>query len=793
MPLFLANQTFGSSVSLATPAITGTTMSIRGVSYAWPTAQGGASTVLTNDGSGTLTWAAGGGGGGITNPNPILQGKTQFQTSGGTNTAYIDGTTGNYVNNRADGSSTFVGVLAAPNAPVGAQFNVFVGYQSGQNVSGGSNMTAVGIRSLNAATTGGGDSTAIGYYALGKTTGASNTALGSLAGYDNLSGTNNTYLGYQAGGGQGGANQTYSSSTALGTGARITASNQIVLGTATESVVVPGSVVSVRGVSYTWPAAHAAGALANNGSGTLTWAAYVANPNPVLKGTTTFLDSSGSTQYAHVDGSNGNFVTDRAGGTSLFLGVNAGGAVTTATVNTALGASALRSATTGDYNVAVGRQALDAVATGGSNTAVGYQAGLSLAGTSNSNTLVGSGTLGSATSASGCTAIGTGAGYNNGAGMQNTYLGQNAATDGGGPYTRGVAIGYGAALAASNQVMLGTATETTSIPGLLAVTGAATFGTIPTSPTATAGDASTKLATTRFLFDALRVFVRSLCQGRLTLVSGIPLGDGSGTTLYFTPYKGNTIGFDDGTVLTFAETSLAVPATSGVYDVFAFNNAGTLALETSAVWAASGDGSGADGTRTNAISSTSTSGILYKASDATRRYLGTFSSTSGTCYDVPGGIGTQGRRNLWNYYNRTRKPVITIESASSWIISSSALRAANGNANNLSSFKVVCGVSEDLIEVVSSANFQGGTLSSAAVPLTRYSFSVGYDSTTAVASGQTWIGQYYFFCTQMYQLYSRTENIGLHTYWYLEYSPDSQPITVYANGQGSDVHGLHWC
>jgi hypothetical protein len=37
---------------------------IRNVSYVWPSTQGAASTVLTNDGSGTLTWAAAAGGGG---------------------------------------------------------------------------------------------------------------------------------------------------------------------------------------------------------------------------------------------------------------------------------------------------------------------------------------------------------------------------------------------------------------------------------------------------------------------------------------------------------------------------------------------------------------------------------------------------------------------------------------------------------------------------------------------------------------------------------------------------------
>lgn len=38
---------------------------IKGVAYSWPGSQGAASTVLTNDGSGNLSWAAGGGGGGM--------------------------------------------------------------------------------------------------------------------------------------------------------------------------------------------------------------------------------------------------------------------------------------------------------------------------------------------------------------------------------------------------------------------------------------------------------------------------------------------------------------------------------------------------------------------------------------------------------------------------------------------------------------------------------------------------------------------------------------------------------
>ncbi|MFH1319684.1 MAG: tail fiber domain-containing protein, partial [Bacteroidota bacterium] len=42
----------------------GNLVKVNSIGYSWPSAQGTASTILTNDGSGTLSWAAGGGGGG---------------------------------------------------------------------------------------------------------------------------------------------------------------------------------------------------------------------------------------------------------------------------------------------------------------------------------------------------------------------------------------------------------------------------------------------------------------------------------------------------------------------------------------------------------------------------------------------------------------------------------------------------------------------------------------------------------------------------------------------------------
>lgn len=76
-------------------------------------------------------------------------------------------------------------------------------------------------------------------------------------------------------------------------------------------------------------------------------------------------------------------------------------------------------------------------------------------------------------------------------------------------------------------------------------------------------------------------------QGRLTTESGVPVSTSDRTaqsTLYFTPYKGNTIALWDGlawTATTFTETSIVL---SGLvahtnYDVFGYLNSGVLALE----------------------------------------------------------------------------------------------------------------------------------------------------------------------------------------------------------------------
>ena len=138
--------------------------------------------------------------------------------------------------------------------------NTATGFQALRATTTGSNNTAVGNRALknntdihnsafgydalNANTTGD-NNTASGYQALVyNSSGQRNTATGSFAGAYNYTGSYNTYVGYNAGVAPGGQ---YTNSTALGAGARITSNNQIMLGTTTENVYIPGYLFAAGG------------------------------------------------------------------------------------------------------------------------------------------------------------------------------------------------------------------------------------------------------------------------------------------------------------------------------------------------------------------------------------------------------------------------------------------------------------------------------------------------------------------------------------------------------------------
>lgn len=114
-------------------------------------------------------------------------------------------------------------------------FNTFVGSLTGDSNTTGNNNTFVG-GAAGSANTNGNSNTFVGLQAgEGNTTGDQNAFFGVNAGNTNTTGNSNTYIGYNAKGAAG-----ISNATAIGANAFVNLSNQIVIGTDSNIVLIPG-------------------------------------------------------------------------------------------------------------------------------------------------------------------------------------------------------------------------------------------------------------------------------------------------------------------------------------------------------------------------------------------------------------------------------------------------------------------------------------------------------------------------------------------------------------------------
>lgn len=219
---------------------------------------------------------------------------------------------------------------------------------------------------------------------------------------------------------------------------------------------------------------------------------------------------------------------------------------------------------------------------------------------------------------------------------------------------------------------------------------------------------------------------QAVCEGRLTLESGVAISTTDQTakaTLHFTPFRGNNISLyvNGGWALrTFTPKSLSLSGytTAKNYDIFGYDDAGVLALE-SLVWTN-------DTTRATAL--TTQDGILVKSGDATRRYLGTIrtSATGQTQLKFGSAASPAGEAyvGIWNYYNRVPVDLCVRDTQTSWGYATLAWRAAFNSTTWRCTF--VSGVAEDGFEAVYSSNFLA-TSSTAFV-------GIGLDSITTPAT-----------------------------------------------------------
>jgi len=176
-------------------------------------------------------------------------------------------------------------------------------------------------------------------------------------------------------------------------------------------------------------------------------------------------------------------------------------------------------------------------------------------------------------------------------------------------------------------------------------------------------------------------------SGRLTLTTGVPVTTSSvaaATTLYYTPYIGNKISLYNGYEWLFHEFDELSLSLSGYtadtnYDIFMYNNSGTLTLESTA-WSTA---------TARATEITRLEGIYTKSGSTTRRYLGTIrtTDTTGQCNDG------ESHRFVWNYYNRVNRRIHYNYTGSNHTYTGTSWRYWNNDSDSKVDF--VIGVIED--------------------------------------------------------------------------------------------------
>jgi hypothetical protein len=257
-------------------------------------------------------------------------------------------------------------------------------------------------------------------------------------------------------------------------------------------------------------------------------------------------------------------------------------------------------------------------------------------------------------------------------------------------------------------------------------------------------------------------------NGRLTLTSGTPVttSDVTGaTSVYFTPFNGNTVTLWDGSVWVqkaFTETTLALGTlTSGKpYDVFGYLSSGALALE-ALVWTN-------DTTRATAV--TLQDGRYCKSGDKTRLYLGTFYTTSTTTTE-----DSLSKRYLFNQYSRvTRDCASPLETTNSWNYSTATWRQANAAATN--QFEYVNGDPAHRLR----ANVLGIAINSGAGG-TSVAVGVGIDSTSTNSARLMGQNLYASDIDQTRAEYFGHPGAGRHYVAWLEYSQAVGTTTWYGD------------
>lgn len=287
-------------------------------------------------------------------------------------------------------------------------------------------------------------------------------------------------------------------------------------------------------------------------------------------------------------------------------------------------------------------------------------------------------------------------------------------------------------------------------------------------------------------------------KGRLTLTSGTPVTTSdvsSATTVYYTPHTGGHVPLYGGSSFTmtpFSELSQATtdttksPAAVGNnlnYDVFVWNDAGTVRATRGPAW--SSDTSRGTGAGTTEL--TRVNGILLNANAITNgpaaqrgTYVGTFRSNgSAQIFD------TAAFRYLFNAYNRVTRGLKVTEGTATWDYTTSTFRPFNNSTANALNYVDGLGTVSVNARVLGTAS---NTSAGVAVAV-----GIGVDSTSSNSADITGacttpVASYLINPTAEYE---GVPGLGKHTLTALEWSGGSGTTTWRGNnGLGTIKCGI---
>jgi hypothetical protein len=314
----------------------------------------------------------------------------------------------------------------------------------------------------------------------------------------------------------------------------------------------------------------------------------------------------------------------------------------------------------------------------------------------------------------------------------------------------------------------GVAANANTGTGAIARASAPAF-TNPTANTQTASDNSTKLATTAYVDNQVSAGVSGVPtfngqsgaakllgppQGRLTLTSGVAVMINSvaaANTLYYTPAGGRYVPIYNGTqfvmadigaelsqLTTDATKSPSAVAASQVYDIFVWNDSGTIRATRGPAWSAGTSGSNTvRGTGAGSTSLTMLNGFQVNAVAITNgpaanqgTYVGTIMSDASSLLNMTFGStspgGTAALLGVWNAYNRSLMQAKVIDNNPvSWTYQTFAPRPLDNSVANRVVF-----VSGLAVDSISANNQISITLPAVASTFCGAGFSM--DSTTVM-------------------------------------------------------------